>query len=509
MTFTGFPDTGWDPPDPHIAVGPNDLVISVNGGLAGRGRDGSLLWQFPIAGPGGFWAPKGAGTFVFDTEVIYDPHVDRFFVVANERHAAGSYLLLAVSSTQNAADPWYKYRFDVTSLGGPDIDSPSLGVDADVLYLTADFLSPGNNILFYMIDKASILSGGAAERTAVLHTGTKSFGVPSMYTTDAAGVCFPEALEGATENQVVFWTVDDPLGTPSLQSVSVSVPTYHAPVPIPSQGTASTVAPFGPRFWSSMYRDGSVWACQHVATDTTASARTVVRWYEFETNGWPTSGTPPTLRQMGTHDLGLDVHSSFAAISTDPAGNTAMVLARSAPTEFFSIVRAHRGAGEPLGQMGNLVTVLTSDSPPSGTRWGDYSGIVADPSVPGAFWLHHEVAEGGLWRTVVEQFDVGTVVAAPEVAAAARGRIEVAPSPTRGPTLISFAVPAAGPAELEILTVHGRRIRRLEVDAAGARSQVSWDGRTETGRPVPAGVYFVRVTAGERMVGTRRIIVLR
>ena len=69
---------------------------------------------------------------------------------------------------------------------------------------------------------------------------------------------------------------------------------------------------------------------------------------------------------------------------------------------------------------------------------------------------------------------------------------------------------ADGPYDMmfTIYNVLGAEVSRLveQVQAAG-RQQVVWNGRDETGRGVGAGVYFVRMRAGQT-TWTRKLIVL-
>ena len=50
---------------------------------------------------------------------------------------------------------------------------------------------------------------------------------------------------------------------------------------------------------------------------------------------------------------------------------------------------------------------------------------------------------------------------------------------------------------MEIYSTGGARVRGLVDELLGVgRHVVTWDGRDAAGRPVPAGVYFVRLDAG-------------
>jgi hypothetical protein len=72
------------------------------------------------------------------------------------------------------------------------------------------------------------------------------------------------------------------------------------------------------------------------------------------------------------------------------------------------------------------------------------------------------------------------------------------PNPARGFARIRYSMTKPGPVRLTVLDVTGRRVCSL-VDgrqSAGSRT-VSWDGRDGSGRPVPAGILFLRLEAGE------------
>lgn len=76
------------------------------------------------------------------------------------------------------------------------------------------------------------------------------------------------------------------------------------------------------------------------------------------------------------------------------------------------------------------------------------------------------------------------------------------PNPFGSGTRIDLALPEASDVTLAVHDVSGREVRgiRLRGLGAGAHTQV-WDGRDDRGRPVPAGVYFLRVSgAGETRI---------
>ena len=61
---------------------------------------------------------------------------------------------------------------------------------------------------------------------------------------------------------------------------------------------------------------------------------------------------------------------------------------------------------------------------------------------------------------------------------------------------ISFYLPEAGPAALEVYNLNGQRVRMLKEGLLDAGPhQVEWDGTAGNGQPLAAGVYLVRLRA--------------
>jgi len=70
------------------------------------------------------------------------------------------------------------------------------------------------------------------------------------------------------------------------------------------------------------------------------------------------------------------------------------------------------------------------------------------------------------------------------------------PNPSRGSTTIGFDLPARAPVDLAVFDLSGRRIATLARGVLEAdRHRVSWNGSGDGGRALPAGLYFVRLTA--------------
>jgi len=67
------------------------------------------------------------------------------------------------------------------------------------------------------------------------------------------------------------------------------------------------------------------------------------------------------------------------------------------------------------------------------------------------------------------------------------------PQPARGEQRLTLSLPAPGRLRVEIYDVAGRSVRTLaDAPYPAGSHRLSWDGRDDRGRPVPAGVYFIR-----------------
>jgi hypothetical protein len=86
----------------------------------------------------------------------------------------------------------------------------------------------------------------------------------------------------------------------------------------------------------------------------------------------------------------------------------------------------------------------------------------------------------------------------------------VDPNPASGPVRVAFTLPQAGRAALEIIDVAGRVVSRVaERDYQAGAHETTWNGLSSDGRPVPPGVYFVRLKVDGRTADSRKVVWLR
>ena len=83
------------------------------------------------------------------------------------------------------------------------------------------------------------------------------------------------------------------------------------------------------------------------------------------------------------------------------------------------------------------------------------------------------------------------------------------PNPFRSELSLSFELPNAGPARLDVFDAAGRRVATLARGRfAAGRHAARWSGADDDGRALPAGLYLASLEAGGRRV-TRRIALTR
>lgn len=94
----------------------------------------------------------------------------------------------------------------------------------------------------------------------------------------------------------------------------------------------------------------------------------------------------------------------------------------------------------------------------------------------------------------------GAISATPDPAVSTTGlRLRATPAPFRASVRIELAgLPPAGaePARLVVFDAAGRFVREWRVQSSGAEIALTWDGRDAAGRDLPAGSYFLRLSAG-------------
>lgn len=84
------------------------------------------------------------------------------------------------------------------------------------------------------------------------------------------------------------------------------------------------------------------------------------------------------------------------------------------------------------------------------------------------------------------------------------------PNPARDATRISWVTAKDAPVGVDVYTVSGRKVwsKIMDRTVAGPGS-IMWDGTDSRGQSLPSGSYFVRVHAGQTIIGSETVVLLR
>jgi hypothetical protein len=436
-----FADSGRQPPDPWVAVGPEHVVQTVNTVIQIFDRVGTVeVPQTEIGIPELFNLPPGFGNS--DPRVVYDSLHGRWIGTEVSWTCDGDgngtsndpigYIDWIVSRTADPTGIWDLFFWGFLEQL-PDF--PSAGTSTDKVAFTGNLFTladtptcdaaldyAGSAIV--VLDWAEILALGGSnfilDGTEILFSpeyGTPRVGLQMPATSTTLHVVLDHI------NTVTFIHTSQYLkltGTVAASTISASFDADLATLgivegavdpPFPLQpGGSEVTESIDARPTDAIWQNGLfTWVSTNGCTPSGDSTpRNCVRVTQLNTGGAATS--PPTLAQdfliaengkdnyfggIGQSGNGtlhvVWTHSSTAG-SDEPSSETAYQL----PTDGPNTLKGRHDTGTGTG------TEFT------GGRWGDYVGVAQDPQVPNAVWQANQFATGGEnWQTKVSQLQTG------------------------------------------------------------------------------------------------------
>jgi len=153
-SFPSIPMTNAAPPDPHMAVGPNHVITTVNRRFHIYDREGNLLKNIDaVAWTSAVLPNPGA----FDPQIIYDHYEGRWFMLWDNQNSGTStaFFLISYSDDENALDATTNGNTFSNSWG----DYPQIGYDDQGIYINSRQFTFADSYLYnkirictYMID---------------------------------------------------------------------------------------------------------------------------------------------------------------------------------------------------------------------------------------------------------------------------------------------------------------------------------------------------------------------
>jgi hypothetical protein len=390
-----FGDAGANliPPDTCGAVGTTHFLSGTNANLSAFVKSSGLrVMNVSLTS---FWGVGGLG----DPRVAYDPHHDRWAVLASN---FSNRVYIAYSLTGDPTGAWLKTNVLVAQ--GSDLgkwpDYPTIGLDANGVYFAAYMVGGANGMSIFSVDKAPMLSG-----TPTLGTVTAWRLLPWE---GAIQPCLTYGNSGGeylvsrrTSTTLRLRQITGPLTSPTLvESGNVVVPSHSSAPNATQMGTSATLDTIDWRPMNAVYRNGSVWTAHSVSV----SGRAAVRWYQI-------NATTLAATQVGTISDPVR-HYYMPGISVNASDQMVVGFSGSSSSQFVGAYLTGRLPTDPPNETGAPLLYKAGEAPytqisSSGVnRWGDYSLTSVDPVGDASFWTIQEYARtGNTWVTRIGQAD--------------------------------------------------------------------------------------------------------
>lgn len=408
-SFTGTTYTGWDPPDPQIAAGPNHIVEVVNSTISVFDKNsGNLLYQATAQQWFAGTQPAPPSAFIYDPKVIYDPVAARFVILFLCTNSVDrSAFLVSASQTSSAMGSWWNYCLDAAANGStPEAiwpDYPGLACDFDeAVYISANMWGFDGYFEYakVRIVPKSRLYGGQSLTYSDLwdmryHDGETAFAVkPALMYSDANGMFLLSNLWHGG-NSTAYWKITNPLGMVQLTLRSrVGIAAYTFPPSAP-QRDGSNIGMLGPTTQNVIFRNGRLYTAFDQGFNWGSGVVAAIRVL-----GIDTANSQASIDVV----LGADRKSYFLpSIHVDPQNHIYLSFNRSATDEYVSV----RYVEDLLSDQRSRV-LKTGDGARGGSapvRWGDHSCMCGDPLAPTNVWLcgEYNTASPFHWGTWVGQ----------------------------------------------------------------------------------------------------------
>jgi hypothetical protein len=423
-SFQAVTDTGFFPPDSQIAAGPNNIVASTNGAVNILDKRGNSLSSQTLQG---FFSPLGAEhNDVFDPWVVYDPYINRFWILAVSGRTTGfNNIVIGLSNTQDATLGWTLWELDATVDGGTDTqnwcDYPKLGFDAQAIYVTCNMfrLNTTTNANDFQYSKTRIMTKSQfVNNTGIFwwdttqlregNVGTGSF----LFTLQPAQMFGASAADGeflvdaqgrgGTGSTLDVWRITnaaeccngDNVG-PTLAYRSHGVNSYGPSDGARQPGSTTQIDNGDSRLLYAFWKNGRLSTGHTVACSGTPT-NACGGYTELNVSSYPTISTLSDMKiTAGGQDVyypsmsvnGADDRTMVFTVSDSTLSPTAAYLGIPSSTDCTNCFDGGTTAFR-FGQNSNGYVRLDTNGR---DRWGDYSGASPDPNGEG-IWVAGEFA---------------------------------------------------------------------------------------------------------------------
>lgn len=430
FTATTLFETFAVPPDSMGVVGPTQFIAFCNGRLKSFNKNGVADGVLDIDPDQFFASVITPGGRTSDPRIRYDRLTKTWFLVMIDvpPSSATNRILIALtrSPTITSQSMWTFYYFQPSASYGANVipfaDFPTLGIDANALYIGANIFDDSDGFLNsagYVIPKQPLLQSGTLKVTEfpkLINETTFAGpitpqGVDNFNTRSSLG--FFIGVDASVHGRLMLRQVKTPGTTPQISgNIPITVLSTANPLNVPhlgnNNGTNGYLDGLDDRLGNAHIRGQFLYTShnlgvndQGVSSSSVNITRNGCRWYQISLKdpNNPTlvqaatlfqSGAPsstqerffwiPSVMTNGLHDLVLGCSTAGAKVHIDAAfaqhfATDAKGTIR-APFLYTQSTTAYNPAFDPGG--------------PGGRRWGDYSHVSLDPNDNMTLWTIQE-----------------------------------------------------------------------------------------------------------------------
>ncbi len=426
-SFEGVQQTNLVPPDPDIAVGPEEILMSVHSAVARFTKDGSqtnfTTYQEWFSALLPVVCPYGTQYCLFyDPSIRYDPLHGRFLIVCQSNDFIGgrTFFMISVSNGPTYAGGWRNWALPGEPNGTTPtnlvLDFPQFGYDNEAVYLSGNMFDLFN-ILKYAklrILKKSELYNPATQTLTYQDfwdlknaDGTTATSLRPVCVRGRAGApgapgIMLNASDTANADYLTLWRILNPTSAaPTLERTTLpGLWRYTYPQFAPQLNSPARIDPGDTRIQKAILRNGVV----------------------FTARGTGYAEDPTTV----TYDR-IDLASNTVTLQTRISNGHFFFPAFDVPASNGpgNAVPAPLIAGTTTGENGQLAypgirfVKAGEDIYARTSRWGDFFGGSVDP-VNGGLWVSGEYAKtradsAGRWGTWIALFPWDTAQAFADV----------------------------------------------------------------------------------------------
>ncbi|MEJ2720152.1 MAG: T9SS type A sorting domain-containing protein [bacterium] len=390
--FDAIDFTGWTPASPDIAAGPEHILAATTDVFAvydkcGQWIDGGIFSDY--------FGISSAYT-VYDPRVVYDDWHGRWLMayIANDFTNDLSKIVVAVSETADLRDGWACWYVVGFPTAGSFADNMYMAVDPEAIYFTFNEY----NFVSYAFEGAKIVAfdkldvyacQGASYRsfTGLTNPGdaTDAFAVrPAQMHSYPGEMYFFNTKSGGGTIATVWW-IEDPLGTPTVGSQSVTMGTYALP-PVMRQPNGSYVNGGDCRVADLVYDGGYLYTTFSIYFNQAGNDLSAAKVSKI--------GVSPVAYSTGTAFVVYNCYVSYPSLDVDEYGRVGLTytycsnLITSYLSTYYRVTDFESDVDGGLLAMGSANFTLGGSGTISNPyRWGNYTGCAIDPVDNRTFWI--------------------------------------------------------------------------------------------------------------------------